>query len=253
MAGTDPGSGIVGGLETCDDGNRVSGDGCSSTCQVEPFYGCTDPASPPSAPSVCTPAVQWVAVHAFTVSNVSPEAVHYDPQTRSFVGYKQSGGAINPIELCLDGSLINPNTNQICNPLGVCTTQTPALVPRPEPVSGKLEGATYDPFSGYWLFIQDLANAPTITRVSLDYATETSDVVAASLNLTIAAALSVGEDGRLYVADGQTSGDKQQILVFDRDPTKPTGFDLRSVEEIVHQSVQAVGDPAQHLVGSDGR
>jgi cysteine-rich repeat protein len=27
--------------ETCDDGNLVSGDGCSSTCQMETYYTCT--------------------------------------------------------------------------------------------------------------------------------------------------------------------------------------------------------------------
>src|SRR3954464_11915405 len=30
------GNGIVEGQETCDDGNRRDGDGCSATCQVEP-------------------------------------------------------------------------------------------------------------------------------------------------------------------------------------------------------------------------
>ena len=31
----------AGFLEQCDDGNRVSGDGCSSTCQIEAGYECT--------------------------------------------------------------------------------------------------------------------------------------------------------------------------------------------------------------------
>jgi fibro-slime domain-containing protein len=30
--------------EQCDDGNTVNGDGCSSTCQIEPGYTCTQPA-----------------------------------------------------------------------------------------------------------------------------------------------------------------------------------------------------------------
>ena len=29
------GDGIINGSETCDDGNTISGDGCSSTCQIE--------------------------------------------------------------------------------------------------------------------------------------------------------------------------------------------------------------------------
>lgn len=31
------------GLETCDDGNAMGGDGCSATCQEEPGYNCTGP------------------------------------------------------------------------------------------------------------------------------------------------------------------------------------------------------------------
>ncbi|GEM_PF-2569210 len=36
--------------ETCDDANRISGDGCSSACTLEPGYNCT------GMPSVCTPS-----------------------------------------------------------------------------------------------------------------------------------------------------------------------------------------------------
>jgi large repetitive protein len=43
------GNGIVEPGEQCDDGNTLSGDGCSSTCQVEAGYQCT------GQPSVCTP------------------------------------------------------------------------------------------------------------------------------------------------------------------------------------------------------
>ena len=35
--------------EDCDDGNPYSGDGCSSTCKVEPNYTCDN-----NFPSVCT-------------------------------------------------------------------------------------------------------------------------------------------------------------------------------------------------------
>ena len=37
------GDGLVLGTEQCDDGNAVSGDGCSSTCQIEPGYTCSQP------------------------------------------------------------------------------------------------------------------------------------------------------------------------------------------------------------------
>ncbi|OQR83299.1 hypothetical protein ACHHYP_14866 [Achlya hypogyna] len=42
------GDGIVSGNEQCDDGNNVSGDGCSFRCRTEALYTCTG-----TAPSVC--------------------------------------------------------------------------------------------------------------------------------------------------------------------------------------------------------
>jgi cysteine-rich repeat protein len=41
------GDGVISGTETCDDGNTISGDGCSATCQTERGYVCT------GAPSHC--------------------------------------------------------------------------------------------------------------------------------------------------------------------------------------------------------
>jgi len=41
------GDGLIVGNEQCDDKNKVSGEGCSSTCQVEAFFTCT------GQPSVC--------------------------------------------------------------------------------------------------------------------------------------------------------------------------------------------------------
>ena len=42
------GDGIIEPGEACDDGDVISGDGCSSTCQVETGYSCS------GAPSTCT-------------------------------------------------------------------------------------------------------------------------------------------------------------------------------------------------------
>jgi len=42
------GDGKVMSSEECDDGNLVDGDGCSSTCQIEPLFGCEN------APSKCS-------------------------------------------------------------------------------------------------------------------------------------------------------------------------------------------------------
>lgn len=42
------GNGVVEGLEECDVGNTIGGNGCSSDCKVESGYDCTD-----TQPSVC--------------------------------------------------------------------------------------------------------------------------------------------------------------------------------------------------------
>lgn len=48
------GNGLRQGREGCDDGNTVSGDGCSGACQVEAGYICS-----PSSPSTTGPDVCW--------------------------------------------------------------------------------------------------------------------------------------------------------------------------------------------------
>jgi fibro-slime domain-containing protein len=47
------GDGIIEISETCDDGNTVGGDGCSSTCQIEPRYTCPRPGKPCVHDVVC--------------------------------------------------------------------------------------------------------------------------------------------------------------------------------------------------------
>jgi len=39
--------------EQCDDGNGIGGDGCSSTCRLEPFFVCQVPGAPCSSTLVC--------------------------------------------------------------------------------------------------------------------------------------------------------------------------------------------------------
>ena len=46
------GDGVLDPGETCDDGNGDSGDGCSSTCQVESGWNCSDPVPPASGANV---------------------------------------------------------------------------------------------------------------------------------------------------------------------------------------------------------
>merc|ERR1711907_649374 len=60
---TNCGNGEIDEHETCDDNNRVNGDGCSSTCTVESGYACTE-----GAESVCTnsnsglPLWAWISI-----------------------------------------------------------------------------------------------------------------------------------------------------------------------------------------------
>ncbi|WP_426749800.1 Ig-like domain-containing protein [Myxococcus sp. Y35] len=60
------GDGVLGGFETCDDGNQRSTDGCSSVCEVEPGYTCT------GQPSVCddNSAPRVEDVHATTSEDI---------------------------------------------------------------------------------------------------------------------------------------------------------------------------------------
>ena len=39
--------------EQCDDGNSIPGDGCSGTCQIEPYYTCATPGQPCVSTIVC--------------------------------------------------------------------------------------------------------------------------------------------------------------------------------------------------------
>ncbi len=82
--------------EQCDDGNLVSGDGCSSTCQIENLYQCTAVAG---QLSVCTPIVC-------------------------------GNGIINPGEQCDDGNLINNDgcTNCIIDLGYICPTPNATCV-----------------------------------------------------------------------------------------------------------------------------
>jgi len=48
------GNGVHASTEACDQGNLVNGDGCSSTCQIEPGWTCTT-AEPSVCTRVCTP------------------------------------------------------------------------------------------------------------------------------------------------------------------------------------------------------
>jgi uncharacterized delta-60 repeat protein len=52
------GDGVISGLETCDDGNTTSGDGCSSTCQLESGFECTT-TTPSHCDAIPSGLVSW--------------------------------------------------------------------------------------------------------------------------------------------------------------------------------------------------
>ncbi len=47
------GNGSLDPGEQCDDGNTVSGDGCSASCTIEPFYTCPTPGKACKSSIVC--------------------------------------------------------------------------------------------------------------------------------------------------------------------------------------------------------
>ncbi len=295
------GNGVVEGLEVCDDGNAVTGtcsngvtpcasdaacgagtcnyDGCTAACNIQPLFHCA------GTPSVCDPFVDFVLVRKFTVSNVNPDGLYYDPNTRSFVGFKQSSSSQEPVELCLDGTFINPNANEytpggtatalpLCPSSGAgyhicqagprdglaCTTGADCARAR-GPASGLVD-STYDPFTNTVLV---LLSDGTLYQVPLDFAVDPANDGSAwngySEVLTIGSptAMVVGEDGRLYVLSDQGVDD---WTVFDRDmmgattfSTSPSGTTI-SVPETTGTGNSAVSSsfliPGEGLIATHG-
>ena len=58
-------------LEACDDGNVLSGDGCSSTCTVEASWECSGGSALAGAPAVSAPASLLVQGHSHSHSPLS--------------------------------------------------------------------------------------------------------------------------------------------------------------------------------------
>ena len=87
---------VLGGGETCDDGNLVDGDGCSATCHLEPFH----PERLPETPS--SPALYILRDYIFdetinehsVASALMNRCTHYQEQCLR----RQIGP--NPLELC---------------------------------------------------------------------------------------------------------------------------------------------------------
>ncbi len=222
---------MVQGLEGWDDNNQTSGDGCRGSTnfdgtvataaqrfQVEPLYTCTN-VSANTPDSSCRRNTQFVRVQSFNVQSINSEALHYDTSTRSLVGYKPTNQQLKPIELCLDRTILNPNTDL-------------TLTARSKPVSTPT-GATYDPFSGTWRFID---SGGTLTQITPAQAGADKTPYQETLNLSgnTATGVTVGEEGRLYVStDPSTNlggGCKAgAFYVFARDTSGNTTFATTAV------------------------
>jgi hypothetical protein len=245
------GDGVLGNLEECDDGcggdgcsGADDGDGCNQLCQLEPLYTCEGDIG---ELSVCEIAIQFVPVRAFNVSFIQPESLLYDPNTRSFVGYKTPNTQV-PIELCLDGTqIIHPSSSsQGIYPPGcedaLCKQPVPPSLVRQRPYNGAIAGATYDPTAGNWLLLN---TSGTLVRVA--------DVHQQLAPLATAAVpgggegIAVGDDTRLYVARNASTS----VAAFNRNATA-IGFDLSAPANSWVINVSTGGDKLDDLFNLSG-
>lgn len=177
------GDGAVEGTEECDDGANKPGDGCSSDCELESLYKCK------SEPSVCEKVTEFVMVREFPAPMSCNQAIHYDPATRSYTVYDFAGG--DGVEFCLDGTEVGTR-------------------PR-HGIGGRLDGATYDPSTDRFLFVQQNNLLTEVDRAG---------VIVRQVTLQgcyMAAGIAIGDDGRVYVAD---NGGKR-FVVYERFDATP--------------------------------
>lgn len=189
------GDGVTEGLEACDDGNLADNDGCSSSCTLDPFFECDG--------TSCFESVKFVRIAKFTAPMKQPQAVHYDPITRSFVAY---GFDLDQgyQEVCLDGTLVDPAMR--ARPRGAVGQDLSGGWVTKDEADG-LDGATYDPFNDRFLFVQQNG---TLTEV--DRATSTVVRTATLTGVGVAGGIAIGADGRLYVSNHYV----MKIRVFER-------------------------------------
>lgn len=240
------GDGILGNLEACDDGNTDGGDGCDASCEVENLHRCTGDIGDTST---CSPLFQWVIVREFRVTNIDPEAIHFDPNTRSFVGYKQQTSQ-NIVELCLDGSMVqhpvrrNSNDFTICEPgedpdSGQCDIYTAADFPGPfrdYPTEyNSVTAATFDPISSTWFFVDGsrlmrVSTLPWETYNAANWPVPSPGI--APNNITLngtplagTTGIAIGDDGRFYMTT--TNG---TVRAFARS-AGAMGFDFSAADQ----------------------
>lgn len=213
------GDGLVEGSEACDDGPAVSGDGCADDCSIETFYRCS------GQPSVCSPIVEYVTIERFRVSNVSPVALTYNPDRRSFGGHKSQGSQTS-VELCLDGTVLNQGdklagaNGTIFSPDNTtselppdCSENPGALLCYEAPLRADtvananvqtLRDGTFDPVSGDYLFTHASQVGTLLVQLPRDMDPNASvDITRFSVQLGFNGyGVTVAENGDLYIVDG---------------------------------------------------
>ena len=178
------GNGVLEGLEECDDGPAADGDGCDAGCHVEGLYRCSD------EPSDCAPVIEYVQISQFPAPMEQPQAVHYDPTTRSFVAYGFLISQGNR-EFCLDGTRRDREVND-----AACGT-TGSMCDRPRyGIGDQMDGATYDTFTDRILFIQQSARLTAVDR-----ATATVVGRVDLIGLGTAGGVTIGSDGNIYATN----------------------------------------------------
>ncbi|MCP3105420.1 FG-GAP-like repeat-containing protein [Myxococcus sp. K15C18031901] len=105
------GDGVLSGFEVCDDGNQLSGDGCSSVCQLEPGYTCT------GQPTVCTDIDECAAGTDNCNENATCTNIGGSFTCACNAGYTGDGVTCTDIDECATGT-DNCNENATCTNTG---------------------------------------------------------------------------------------------------------------------------------------
>jgi cysteine-rich repeat protein len=206
------GDGLIEGVEACDDGDADSGDGCSDLCEVEVLFACE------GQPSVCHRVLEFVSISRFAAPAPQNQAVHYDPVSRSFVVYDFSSG--DGVEFCLDGTVVGS---------------------RPRPVGGTLDGATYDPFTDRFLFVQQNNTLSEVDRSGAVVRQVTLE------GINFAGGIAVGDNGHLYVS-GQAD---KRIHIYERMETTPRASILSDTQQAWFDQMIAIS--GLRLIGAHYR
>lgn len=130
------GNGVIDGNEQCDDGNTVSGDGCSRSCQVEASCSCPAPGQPCTCNSLCGNGIVTANENCDDGNMVSGDGCSADCQTVE-LGWSCRVPGKRCTPLCGDGVVVegetcddgNSNSGDGCS--STCQLEPGASCPAP--------------------------------------------------------------------------------------------------------------------------